>query len=95
MKLEGRNDKLLANGAPLAINKTLLKDTILRHGGSGGFVYIKVTQLLSKNSIESGSRIVANGGNGKNGGYGGSGGIIILDKVLIGSEFVNATPGYT
>ncbi|CDW79197.1 UNKNOWN [Stylonychia lemnae] len=93
--LQGKSDKLLANGLPLAINRTSGKDqTTLRHGGSGGYIYLNTSQRIQKNQIDNGVKFQANGGNGKIGGSGGAGGQIILVKVFIGSEFLNSTPGY-
>jgi hypothetical protein len=67
----------------------------LKHGGTGGYIFIKAYQKFNKSSIDSGVRIISNGGHGKNGGYGGSGGIMIFDNITISAESVNATPGYT
>jgi len=48
--MQGKNDKLLANGIPLAINRTSPKDqSVLRHGGSGGYIYVNTSQRLFKN----------------------------------------------
>lgn len=37
--MEGRNEKLIADGAPLAINEPSV-DTKIKHGGSGGYIYL-------------------------------------------------------
>ena len=51
------------------------------HGGSGGYIYIKTTNIYGKhNNAESSDWIIsASGGDGKENGFGGSGGIIIVD----------------
>ena len=89
VRFTGKNDKLTANGYPLlnhTSNKTL-------HGGSGGFIYVKVNHVNNISSVDSGSRITANGGDGKNGGNGGAGGVIVISKLTMTSEFVQAQPG--
>ena len=51
MKIEGRGDKIVANGLPRAIGN-YTKDKVLKHGGSGGFVYIKASQRLNISSVD-------------------------------------------
>eukprot|EP00347_Sterkiella_histriomuscorum_P024011 403332615 len=95
LRIEGKGDKIQANGGPLPLNRKINNDLKVREGGSGGYIYIKTTQNITKNSIESGARIVANGGHGKNGGNGGAGGQIIFEKLLIDINYVTANPGQT
>eukprot|EP00347_Sterkiella_histriomuscorum_P018113 403346737 len=95
LRIEGKGDKIQANGGPLPINRKINNDFTVREGGSGGYIYIKTSQNITKNSIESGARIVANGGHGKNGGNGGAGGQIIFEKLLIDINYVTANPGQT
>ena len=77
--------RIQANGLPLAIGVST-KDTDVRHGGSGGFIFINTTQLINKNNIDTGVAIQANGGHGKSGGFGGSGGMVILNKATINQQ---------
>jgi hypothetical protein len=88
IKLEGKNEKISANGYPLQNSSIITKN-----GGSGGFIYIKVNHRFNRSSIETGSRIQANGGFGTNGGLGGAGGVIVYEKLTFTSEYVTAQPG--
>ncbi len=54
--LEGKNDKLLASGSPLAINRPTT-DKVIKHGGSGGFIYLKAMHVKDRSAIEQGARI--------------------------------------
>ncbi|TNV88047.1 hypothetical protein FGO68_gene7075 [Halteria grandinella] len=90
LKLEGKSEKIAANGYPLQ-NTTVSA----KNGGSGGYIYIKVNHRFNKSSVEPGSKIAANGGFGLSGGLGGSGGIIILEKLALTAEFMAAQPGMT
>lgn len=80
----------MANAYP-----TKQSSTSYLSGGSGGYIYVQVSHSYSKSYVEAGSRIVANGGYGTNGAYGGAGGQIIITKLTINSEYVQAQPGVT
>lgn len=74
---DGKSNTIEANGWPR--DSTTKSGTY--HGGSGGYIYIKTTNIYGKhNNAESSNWIIsASGGDGKENGFGGSGGIIIVD----------------
>ncbi len=88
LNLEGSNKHINADGFPLQN-----VSRIARNGGSGGYIYIRTNQRLSKNQISSSTLITANGGFGVANGLGGSGGVIILDGITMPLESFQTRPG--
>jgi hypothetical protein len=78
IRLEGKGDRISANGIPLRIDSSITKN-----GGSGGFVYIKTFNKLAKNSADLAAMISANGGFGVSNGLGGAGGLVVLDNFYL------------
>ena len=89
--LRGAGEKIQANAKPYVDFER--KDYNLQ-GGSGGYIYVKTSNMNNTNSIDKEAKITAKGGIGVGKTGGGSGGVIVFDDAFeIPSEQVEANGG--